>query len=177
MAIQGALERLIRRDPERRALRALARRVRALPPRHRPDDSLQVVVDLARDLTGARYGALAVTDHHDRTEGFFTSGLSPDQLARLRTAPQGHGPLGSLRHDGRPVRYEDVQQHAKAFGFPSHHPEMRMLCGVAIWVHGEVRGALYVTDRRDGRPFSEEDERALTTLAAHATQVIEREWY
>lgn len=177
MAMQRSLDRLIHRDPERRALRSLARRLRALPAKHRPDEALQVVADLARELTGARYAALAVTDHNDRTEGFVTSGLSGDELARLRTAPQGHGPLGSLREDGRPVRYEDVEQHAKAFGFPSHHPEMRMLCGVAIWVHGNVRGALYVTDRRDGRMFSEDDERLLTTLASHATQVIEREWY
>lgn len=177
MALQSTLDRLIHRDPERRALRALSRRLDALPPKHRPDDSLQVVADLARVLTRARYAALAVTDRYDRTEGFITSGLSPEQLARLRTAPQGHGPLGSLRYDGRPVRYDDVRQHAKAFGFPSHHPDMRMLCGVAIWVHGEVRGALYVTDRGDGRMFGEEDERILITLASHASKVIETEWY
>lgn len=177
MALQSTLDRLIRRDPERRALHALSRRVAKLPPRHRPDESLQVVADLARDLTRARYAALAVTDRYDRTEGFITSGLSPGQLARLRTPPQGHGPLGSLRYDGRPVRFDDVREHARAFGFPSHHPDMQMLCGVAIWVHGEVRGALYVTDRSDGQAFSEEDERLLTTLAAHASTVIETEWY
>ncbi len=134
-------------------------------------------MDLARELTGGRYAALSVTDEHDRTEGFFTAGLDRDQLMRLRTPPQGHGPLGSLRYDGRPVRFDDVSQHAKAFGFPSNHPEMRAMVGVAIWAHGHVRGALYVTDRSDGHAFSEDDERVLTTLAAHASQVIEREWY
>jgi GAF domain-containing protein len=171
------LDRLVHRDPERRALRALGRRLRALPARRRPEDSLQVIVDLARELTNARYGALAVTDEYDRTEGFVTAGLSREQLARLRTPPQGHGPLGSLRYDGRPVRFSNVQEHAKAFGFPSHHPEMEALVGVAIWSHGVVKGALYVTDRRDGRAFSEEDERMLTTLAEHASKVIETEWY
>jgi GAF domain-containing protein len=172
-----AIDRLIVRDPERRALRALARRTAALPAKHRPDDSLQIVVDLARDLARGRYAALSVTDEHDRTEGFFTAGLGRDELMRLRTPPQGHGPLGSLRYDGRPVRFEDVSEHAKAFGFPTHHPDMRALVGVAIWVHGTVRGALYVTDRTDGRPFDEDDERTLITLAAHASKVIELEWY
>jgi len=172
-----SIDRLIVRDPERRALRALARRTDALPAKHRPDDSLQIVVDLARELAHGRYAALSVTDEHDRTEGFFTAGLSRDEMMRLRTPPQGHGPLGSLRYDGRPVRFDDVSEHAKAFGFPSHHPEMRAMVGVAIWAHGGVRGALYVTDRRDGRPFDEDDELILTTLAEHASKVIETEWY
>ncbi|MCK9486346.1 MAG: GAF domain-containing protein [Dehalococcoidia bacterium] len=175
--VRPAIDRLIVRDPERRALRALARRTRALPRRRKPDDSLQIVVDLARELTNGRYGALSVTDEYDHTEGFFTAGLDRDQLMRLRNAPQGHGPLGSLRYDGRPVRYEDVSQHAKSFGFPSNHPEMRAMVGVAIWAHGCVRGALYVTDPSDGRAFDEADERILTTLAAHASKVIESEWY
>ena len=175
--VRPAIDRLVVRDPERRALRALARRIRALPTRRKPDDSLQVVTDLARELTHGRYAALSVTDEHDRTEGFFTAGLSREQLMRLRTPPQGHGPLGSLRYDGRPVRFNDVSEHAKAFGFPTHHPDMKAMVGVAIWVHGEVRGALYVTDRQDGRDFDEDDERLLTTLAAHASRVIEEEWY
>jgi len=171
------LDRLVVRDPERRALRALARRTRDLPKKRRPDDSLQIVVDLARELAGGRYAALSVTDEHDRTEGFFTSGLGNDELMRLRTPPQGHGPLGSLRYDGKPVRFDDVAEHAKAFGFPSHHPEMHALVGVALWARGVVRGALYVTDRTDGRPFTDDDELILTTLGTHASKVIETEWY
>src|SRR5690606_21441023 len=137
----------------------------------------QIVVDLAKELTTGRYAALAVTDEHDRTEGFVTAGLSRQQLARLATPPQGHGPLGSLREDGKPVRYKNVQDSAKSFGFPSNHPEMRQMVGVALWAHGEVRGSLYVTDPEDGHDFDENDERILTTLAAHATKVIESEWY
>jgi GAF domain-containing protein len=168
---------LARRDPEARTLRALARAVERVPAHHRPEESLQVVVDLARSLTRAKYGALAVTDEHDRTQGFVVSGIDPERMRRLRTPPQGHGPLGSLREDGRPVRYEDVEQHAKAFGFPPHHPEMKRMLGVAIWVHGTVRGSLYVTDRRDSKPFDDRDELVVVTLAKHAGRVIEDEWY
>ncbi len=171
------LDHLIHRDPQRRALRALARRLDRLPARRSPDGALQVVTDLSRQLTRARYAALAVTDRDDRTEGFFTAGVDPAVMARLRTPPQGHGPLGSLRYDGRPVRFDDVREHAKAFGFPPAHPEMQRLCGVAIWANGEVRGALYIADREDGKPVSTEDEETLTTLAGHASHVVETEWY
>ena len=168
---------LLRRDPEARALRALSQALPRLPKRRRPDEELQVVVDLSRRLTRARYGALAVTDAHDVTVGFIVSGLDDGALRALKTAPQGHGPLGSLRLDGRPVRYDDVQEHAKAFGFPPRHPRMQRLLGVAIWAGGMVRGSLYVTDRTDDRQFDDADERLLLTFAAHAAQVIERDWY
>ena len=170
-------DRLLRRDPEARALRALARGVQRLPQRRRPEESLQLVADLARQLTRATYCALAITDEHDRTQGFVTSGLSNEDLRGLRTPPQAHGPLSSLRADGRPVRYDNVQDAPRAFGFPPHHPEMRGLLGVPIWCLGHVRGSLYVTDRADAEPFDERDERLLLTLAQHASGVIEREWY
>ena len=54
---------------------------------------------------------------------------------------------------------------------------MQRLLGVAIWAGGGVRGSLYVTDRTDGRPFGDNDERILTTVARHASKVIEEDWY
>ena len=165
------------RDPEARALRALARGLRQLPPRPRPDASLDLVAELARDLTRSRYGALAVTDAGERTIGFFAAGLPPEVLRRLKAPPQGHGSLSSLRADGRAVRLDDVGEHARSFGFPPGHPAMRTLLGLPLWAGGAVRGALYVTDREDGRPFDGDDERLLGPLARHAGRVIERDWY
>ena len=175
MALTDLLRR--RKDPEARALRALARANRTLATKHRPDEALQIVCDLARSLTGAKYAALAITDEDNNTEGFIVSALDEASLRGLKTAPQGHGPLGSLRFDGRPVRFEHVEDHARAFGFPSNHPEMQKLIGVAIWSKGEVRGALYVTDRRDGEMFDNHDERLLLTLAEHASKIVDTEWY
>lgn len=167
----------LRRDPEAHALAALAQALRALPSRRRPDEALQIVADLARTETRARYSALAVTDAHDRTQGFITSGLDAEELRGLATPPQGHGPLGALRADGRPVRMDDVSQHRRAFGFPPRHPRMRALLGVPLWAGGCVRGSLYVADRADGRAFDDDDEALLLTLARHASHVIEQEWY
>jgi GAF domain-containing protein len=168
---------LLRRDPEARALRALAQALRGLAEHHKPEDALQIVADLARKETKARYAALSVTDEYDRTQGFVTSGMSIEELRGLRVPPQGHGPLGSLRADGRPVRYDDVTKAQRAFGFPTKHPQMKSLLGVPLWAKGDVRGSLYVTDRSDGKPFDDEDEKLLLTLAQHASNVIELEWY
>jgi len=164
-------------DPEASAYRALARALAELPEGHRPEDALQVVVNLARELTAARYSALAVTDEHDRTQGFVVSGLTKEQERALPTPPQGHGPLGSLRADGRAVRYADLEHAPRLFGFPPSHPKMKSLLGVPVWVRTDVRGSLYVADREDDRPFTDDDERALVALAHHATHIVEQEWY
>lgn len=169
--------RTILDDPEYRALIGLAGAVRELPAAKNPVDALQIVVDLAREMTQARYAALAVTDEKDRTEGFVTSGLSPEEIRGLRTPPQAHGPLGSLRGDGRPVRIADLGSHPHSFGFPPRHPSMRSLLGVPLWCRQQVRGSLYVTDKAEVSAFDDDDEAMLLVLARHASAIIERDWY
>src|SRR5579875_931688 len=164
-------------DGEMRALIALAEIQARYPQPKQPNDALQAVCDAARELTRGRYAALAITDERDRTEGFFTSGLTKEELKGLKVPPTGHGPLGSLRTDGRPVRIDDLDKHPKAFGFPPKHPVMKRMLGVPIWANGIVRGSMYVTDRADDRPFDDEDERALLMLARHVQYIIENYWY
>jgi two-component system sensor histidine kinase DevS len=164
-------------DGEYRALLRLAALVRAGPPPRTPLDALQQLVDLARELTRARYAALAVCDENDRTEGFVTSGLTRAQLRGLKVPPQGHGPLGRLRTDGKPVRYDNLDAAPNAFGFPPRHPTMKTMLGVPIRAHGQVRGSLYVTDKNGGEPFADDDEAALLVLARHAGVIVERDWY
>jgi GAF domain-containing protein len=128
-------------------------------------------------MTHATYSALAVTGEDDYVEGFVVSGMDAGALARLKGPPQGHGPLGTMRQDGLPVRLDDVADHAKAFGFPPKHPPMKALLGLPIFCAGAVRGALYVTDRRGSKPFGPDDEAVLGVLSHHAGLIIEASWY
>ena len=164
------------KDPEYRALRKLAERNRKNPPRT-PTDALQHVVDVAREMTEGTFGALAVTGTDDYVEGFIVSGMDERALAMLKGPPQGHGPLGDMRQDGRPVHLLDVGEHAKAFGFPPKHPPMKELLGLPIFCGADVRGALYVTDRRDGKHFDDGDRQVLGVLSHHAGLIIEASWY
>jgi GAF domain-containing protein len=164
------------RDPEYRALRSLADRNRKQQPRT-PHDALQHVVDVARDMTNATFAALAVTGATDYVEGFIVSGMDERALAALKGPPQGHGPLGDMRQDGLPVYLEDVSAHQKAFGFPPRHPPMKELLGLPIFSGGEIRGALYVTDRRGRGRFGDTDRDILTALAHHAGLIIAASWY
>lgn len=171
----GPKRGLLDRDPEYNALKKLAERNRKHPPKT-PHDALQHVVDVAREMTHGTYGALAVTGTDDYVEGFVVSGMDDQTLAKLKGPPQGHGPLGTMRQDGLPVRLADVGEHARAFGFPPKHPAMKELLGVPIFSGSEVRGALYVTDCRRGA-FGERDEQVLRVLAHHAGLIIAASWY
>jgi GAF domain-containing protein len=164
-------------DPEYRALLRLAQLIRDHSEPQTPIDALQFVVDLAREMTATRYAALAVTDDRNRTQGFVTSGLTREELRGLRTPPQAHGPLGSLRGDGKPVRIDNLEEHPQSFGFPPRHPHMKSLLGVPIWAGQQVRGSLYVTDKEGDRAFEDGDETLLSILAHRAAYIIEHYWY
>ncbi|MCH0541006.1 SpoIIE family protein phosphatase [Streptomyces sp. MUM 203J] len=133
-------------------------------------------VTTAMDLTGARYGALGVLDESgEELEQFITAGLSESERAALAgTAfPRGRGVLGHLIHNPGPLRVDDIASHPASVGFPPGHPPMRTLLGVAITVRGTIYGDLYLSERRDGRPFDGDDEAVVITLAGAAGIAIE----
>ncbi len=135
------------------------------------DNLLQKVVDQARNLIGTRYGALSLIDGGSAVQSFVTSGISDREQQRIGSPPQGTGLLGVGLREGQRLRLEDVESDARASGFPSHHPPMRSLLAVPIVCSGPFRGNLYLSEKIDGRKFTEEEEEALarfSTLAAIA---------
>src|SRR4051794_38229051 len=84
---------------------------------------------------------------------------------RSATCPRGRGVLGVLIRDPRPVRLSDVGTHAQSYGFPRGHPPMTSFLGVPIMIDGEGWGNLYLTEKEQGQPFSDDDEEAAVVLA------------
>ncbi|HUF39290.1 MAG TPA: GAF domain-containing sensor histidine kinase [Anaerolineales bacterium] len=138
---------------------------------------LQQVVDLARSLAGAQYGALGVLDP-DRTTiaQFLVSGITPEQRQRLGPLPSGKGLLGVLIHSGETLRIPDIASDPRSVGFPENHPEMTSLLGVPIRFKGEVMGDLYLTNKKalNGalHGFTEQDQQILEMFASQAAIVI-----
>jgi signal transduction histidine kinase len=134
---------------------------------------LDRVLLTAREVTGARYGAVAVLDSQRRElERFVTSGLSDGQERAIGAQPRGRGVLGLVAPDHRPLRIGNLGAHPSSFGFPPGHPPMRTFLGVPILIRGDVGGNLYLTDKFGGE-FNEADERAIVTLAGWAAIAIE----
>jgi signal transduction histidine kinase len=135
---------------------------------------LRRIVEAACELVGARYGALGVLD--ERRQGlseFITVGLTAGQIAQIGTLPRGHGILGLLIVEPRPLRLADLNQHADRYGFPPNHPPMTTFLGVPVLARGEVFGNLYLTDKAGGGEFTQDDENLIVALAAAAGVAIE----
>ncbi|MEU6611173.1 GAF domain-containing SpoIIE family protein phosphatase [Streptomyces shenzhenensis] len=137
---------------------------------------LRRIVRTAMDLVGARYGAMGVLDAEGRLlDEFIPLGLSAKELADLGGVelPRGKGLLGHLIRHPEPLLVEDISRHPESAGFPSGHPPMRSLLGVAISVRGRIYGNLYLSNRKDGQPFDRHDEGVIRALASTAGVAIE----
>jgi len=138
------------------------------------DAVLQRIVELSVDLTDARYGALGVLTEDGRNiERFITEGISDEIRAAIGPPPVGHGILGLLITERRPMRITDIERDPRAQGFPPNHPPMHSFLGAPVLARGKVFGNLYLAEKRGGEPFSEDDEAALIVLATQAGVAIE----
>ena len=133
---------------------------------------LSRIVESACELTQAKYGALGVLDRSEGLHDFIVHGVDPALRDQIGDLPHGRGILGQVIRDPRPLRLDDLAQHASSYGFPPHHPPMKTFLGVPIAVHGTVFGNLYLTEKAGGASFSEEDQEAVVALAAAAGYVI-----
>jgi signal transduction histidine kinase len=138
------------------------------------DAVLLRIVELAVDLTGARYGALGVLTPDGRSiEEFITVGITAEERAALGDPPTGHGLLGALIREARPLRIPDIGADPRSVGFPKNHPPMKSLLGAPVAGRGKVFGNIYLTDKQDAEAFDEEDERVLVVLATQAAVAVE----
>lgn len=154
-------------------LRLLHDASRAMISDPRLDAVLQTLIETARRLTDARYAALAVLDADGRPAHFHTAGMPPAESQTIGHPPLGRGLLGSLQQSDGPIRITDLRRNTFATGFPPNHPPMQTFLGVPLTARGAVIGSLYLTDKTDDRPFTQEDEDLVAGLAADATIAIE----
>jgi len=137
------------------------------------DVVLRRIVEAAVALVDARYGALGVVDRDGRLADFIPVGLDEAAIAGIDHWPEGRGLLGLLISDPRPLRLADIASHPQSSGFPAGHPPMTSFLGVPIRIRDEVYGNLYLTGKRGGAAFDEEDETLVTALSAAAGVAIE----
>ena len=106
---------------DERRLRRLIEVGRTLVAELDLDAVLNRLLEVARELTGARYAALGIDQHTRRAIG---------------NLPRGRGVLGLLIEDPKPLRLSRVGDHPRSYGFPVGHPPMDSFLGVPILIRG-----------------------------------------
>ena len=135
---------------------------------------LERVVQVAAQIIGAHYAAIGVLAPDGKVlESFTTHGIDAEQRALIGPPPRGHGILGLVIREARPIRLPDLHRHPDSYGFPPHHPPMRSFLGVPIVGRRGVFGNLYLTEKLGGGPFTDEDEHVAVLLAATTAAAVE----
>ncbi len=133
---------------------------------------LERIVQLAREQSNARYGALGVVDEEGNLVKFIPVGMTAEEITRLDHYPEGKGLLGLFREEHKAIRIPEISNDPRSIGFPENHPPMRSFLGVPILRGDTPLGQLYLTDKKNYHEFTEMDERVIETLAAYAAVAI-----
>ena len=133
---------------------------------------LKEVIDNARELTDARYGALLTYDQSGGIQDFITSGLSAEEIESLNVLPKGLGLLGYMNEMREPLRLSDISSHPSSVGFPENHPPMKTFLGMPIRYQDEHVGNIYLTEKGGGGEFTGEDQEVLVMFASQAGAAI-----
>ena len=154
-------------------LRELIEVGRSLVAELDPEVIFQQVLEVACQLTGARYAALGVLDEErHELERFITRGIDEEARGVIGNLPRGRGVLGLLIEQPRPLRLTNVGRHPRSYGFPPGHPPMTNFLGVPVMIRGHAWGNLYLTEKASG-DFDEADEQSAMVLAEWAGIAVE----
>jgi len=138
-----------------------------------PEEIFRQVLEVACELTGARYAALGVLDEErHELERFITHGIDEEARRTIGALPHGRGVLGLLIEQPRPLRLGDVGRHPRSYGFPPGHPPMTTFLGVPVMIRGHAWGNLYLTEKQQGE-FDDADEQSAVILAEWTAIAVE----
>lgn len=134
---------------------------------------LERIVRLAREEADADYAALGVFDDAGNLVQFIPIGLDEKEIQKIPHPPKGLGLLGMLKQERKTLRIADMQHDPRSVGFPEGHPIMHTFLGVPILLGDQLLGQIYLTEKRGGEEFTDQDERVIETLAAYAAVAIQ----
>ena len=169
------------RDMETRALRDRLTRLSEASLRINEsldlDAVLQGVLDSARSLTDASYGALVLLDDSGQVEDFLSSGLTAEESQGMWDLADGMRFFELLTATEGPLRLRDMLGYITSQGLPALHPPVEVgpmlpLLAAPVLHMGKRVGHIFVAEREAGGEFNREDEETLVMFASQAALVI-----
>lgn len=133
-------------------------------------DALQQFVEIARQLTGAKFSALGILGTRGETVAFHHAGMPESSESILSHPPRGDGVFAHIPTRA-PLIINDIESHPSFSGWPPGHPRMTNFLGVPLRVREQVFGRLYLTDKEGG--FTGEDGEAMQMLASACAIAVE----
>ena len=136
------------------------------------DTVLQQVVENARSLTDARYGAITTIDESGGPLDFITSGLTPEEKQELLKLPDGPALFQYLSALREPLRIRDLADLTREAGFSENPLPIRAFMSTQIRDRGRHVGNIHIGEKEAGQEFTPEDEETLAMFASQAAMAI-----
>lgn len=169
--VQGRIEHII--VETRNRVDALLEAVLAVSAGLDLGQTLRQIVRAATELANAQYGALGVLGEGGMLTEFIYEGIDDATRTLIGPLPTGHGVLGVVIDEAKPLRLADIAHHPASVGFPPNHPPMHSFLGVPVQIRGEIFGRLYLTEKNNGQEFTPDDEVIVRALAGAAGIAVE----
>ena len=133
---------------------------------------LREVVEGARALIGARYGAITPVDASGQPETLVTSGFTDEDHRALVGWSEGPKLFEFFRDLPGPLQIPDVTSHVESLGFSAAVLPSGGFLGTPMRHRGVHVGNFYLVEKESGSPFNEEDEEILMLFASQAATAI-----
>ena len=138
------------------------------------DTALHEIVESARALTGARYGAITTIDEAGQPRDFVTSGFSAEEHRRLMEWSDGPRLFEHIRDISGALRIADIAAFVRSLGFSSELVPAGAWAfqGTPMRCRGVHVGNFYLLEKDGGEEFTREDEEVLLLFASQAATAI-----
>lgn len=141
------------------------------------DTVLQGVLDSARSLTLARYGAITLVDDAGGPPDLLFSGVTAQDAQRFHEMPDGIKFLEYMNAIPGPLRVPNLSGHFRSMGLPDFQPPLAGVDGMSFLLapilhRGERAGTFYLAAKDGGREFTLQDEETLALFASQAALAI-----
>ena len=136
------------------------------------DIVLQEIVDSARSLTDAKYGAITTLNESGELQEVLISGMTPEERQALMELPEGWALFRYLTGFQETLRTADLDTHIRSAGFPLGYLPARTFLGTRIRDGERHIGNIYIGEKESGLDFTGEDEETLEMFAAQTAMAI-----
>ncbi|MGK9476812.1 methyl-accepting chemotaxis protein [Melioribacter sp. OK-6-Me] len=136
------------------------------------DGILEKLADLTLEIFDVKYVAISVFDEKNKVKKFITRGVSEEIKQKIGKYPEGKGLLGYIHQTRETLMLDDLSKHPKSYGFPANHPQMKTLLAIPLIHENKSYGNLYISEKKDGTPFNNDDKKFLEMVGIIAVNSI-----
>jgi diguanylate cyclase (GGDEF)-like protein len=134
------------------------------------------ILEIGADLVGASRGSIMLVDKNGKNLQIgFCKGMNM-HVARSITVKVGEGIAGKVASSGVPLLVDDIEKDSRVAMPNRPRFKTKSLLCVPLKLKDRSIGVLNLSDKENGRIFSESDLNMLVSFANLASLMIERSW-